>query len=407
MPAESHALLGASNARQWLGCPPSIRFVEYLDLPDEESPFAAEGTEAHALAELKLRLAFGQITKRQYSSRVRSRKKSEYYGAEMEEATDTYVSFVTGLADALGEESGETPMVDLEQRVDFSAYVPAGYGTADCIVVDGTDLHVIDLKYGKGVAVSAEDNPQLKLYALGALERYGMLYGIETVITTIVQPRLGSVSSDSYPVGDLVSWGRDYVAPRAELAFAGEGEYHPGEDTCRWCRAKGVCRARADEALKAACSDFSVGSIPTPGEAAAKLAAPPDLSDGEVARLLAVCPLIEDWCKGVRADALERALSGTAFDGYKVVAGRSSRKIADTASAIAALQDAGVPEGDYLKPRELQGIGALTKALGKEKFEELLGPLVVKPQGKPTLVPDDDKRPALGSAESAAADFAD
>lgn len=401
----AHALLGASSAKRWLGCPPSARLVERLGLPDEGSEFAEAGTEAHALAELKLRLATGEITKRQFSSRMRAHKNNKHYDAEMEDATDAYVSFVRGLVEALADEAGEEPLVELEQRVDFSAYVPEGFGTADCVIISSSELHVIDLKYGKGVEVSAEDNPQLKLYALGALDRYALVYGVETVRTTIMQPRLGNVSCAEYGADELAAWGRDYVAPRAEQAWAGEGEYGPGEDTCRWCRAKAVCRARADAALSAARDDFDTLAIPDPGVFSGALGDVELLGDGEVARLLALCPLMEAWCKDIRAWALDRALEGRRFEGWKLVEGRSTRKIADPEAVMNALEAAGVPAESYLKPYELQTITALTRALGKARFSALVEPHVVKPAGKPALVPAGDKRPEIGSAAGAAEDF--
>lgn len=404
MAPEEHALLGASSAKQWLGCPPSIRLVESLGLPDEGSEFAEQGTEAHALAELKLRLAIGEITKRQYTSRLRSHKSNKYYDAEMEEATDRYVEAVLGLAKGL-EEDGLVPRIELEQRVDFSAYVPKGFGTADCVIVADGHLVVADLKYGKGVEVSAEDNPQLKLYALGAMDRYSMLYDIEKVSTAIIQPRLNNVSTDTYEAYDLKVWGITEVFPKAQLAWNGEGEYNPGEDTCRWCRAKAVCRARADLALSSARADFDTHSVPTEETMVEALTPADALSDDEVAGLLPLVPLMESWCKDVREHAFKAAQEGRRFHGWKLVEGRSNRKITDPEAAIEALEAAGVPAEDYLKPYELQGVTALTRSLGKKRFAEILEPFVTKPAGKPVLVPESDKRPEIGSAESAAADF--
>ena len=407
MAPETHALLGASSAKQWLGCPPSVRLVESLGLPDEGSEFAEQGTEAHALAELKLRLRLGEITKRQFSSRMRAHRNNPYYDQEMEEATNGYVEYVCGLAESLHEETGELPIVELEQIVDFGAYVPQGFGTADCVVISGDELHVIDLKYGKGVQVDAEDNPQLKLYALGALERYGMLYEVSSVHTAICQPRLRHYDSDSFLVEELEVWGETYVKPRARLAWDGEGDYAPGEDTCRWCRAKAVCRARADEALKAACVDFSTDPAPDAEEVGARLVQADTLTEDEVAHLLTLTPLLKAWCKDVEDHAFAKAQEGVRYEGWKLVEGRSTRKILDQDAAIEALEAAGVPAEDYLKPYELQGITALTKSLGKKRFSEILEPFVTKPAGKPVLVPESDKRPAIGSAEGAAEDFKD
>lgn len=405
MAPEVHALLGASSAKQWLGCPPSVRLVESLGLPDEGSEFAAEGTEAHALSELKLRLATGEITKKQFTSRMRTHKRNEFYSPEMEDFTDSYVQTILELAQVMSEETGEPTLTELEQRVDFSAYVPEGFGTADCILINGTELHICDLKYGKGVEVSAEDNPQLRLYALGALDRYGMLYQIETVRMTIIQPRLHNVSTDQIEADELTQWGTDYVKPHAQLAWEGKGDFNPGEETCRWCRAKANCRARADLALSSARSDFDTYAVPEPEALKEGLKKPEVMTEAEIAFLLPIVPVLESWCKDVREHALKQAQEGMRYEGYKLVEGRSNRKITDEDGAMAALEAAGIDMETYAKPLALKGITDLTKALGKKRFEEILEPYVTKPTGKPVLVPVSDKRPELQSTESAAQDF--
>ncbi len=401
----AHALLGASSAHRWLACPPSARLEAEHGEPDRGSEYAAQGTEAHALAELELGYRLGLLTKRQYTARMRKRRASPYHDDEMVEAVGDYASYVEGLRDAAAEETGEEPYVALEQRVDFSAYVPEGFGTADAVVIAGRDLHVVDLKYGKGVPVAAEGNPQLRLYALGAALLYASLYDVERVHMTIVQPRLNSVSTDGLALGELMRWAEETVAPAARAAWAGEGGYAPSEEACRWCRARSVCRARADAALAVASAEFSAADPPAPDELEAALAAPETLSDDETARLLGLVGLLEGWCKSVREHALARAEAGARYKGWKLVEGRATRRISDHEAAIERLEGAGVPAEGYLKPYELLGITALTKSLGSKRFSELLGDLVVKPAGKPVLVLESDKRPEIGSAESAAADF--
>ena len=404
----AHALLGASSAHRWLECPPSARLELAAGVPDEGSPYAAEGTAAHAYAELELSYRLGHITKRQYSGRLKKHKATEWWGPEMEEAVDDYATEVMNIVEGLRLEGGH-PAVELEQRVDYSEYVPGGFGTADVAVLSEGVLHVIDLKYGKGVPVSAEGNPQLRLYALGAALKYQMIYEFGEVRMTIVQPRLGSSSTDSMPYGELLRWAEEVVAPRARLADAGEGAYSPGESQCRWCRAKAACRARAEANLKAACEDFSLDSLPEgPDEVDLSVPQPELLSAEEVAALLPILPRIEAWAKDVQEWALEQARDhGVAFPGYKLVEGRSNRKVVQPGAAMDALAAEGFAASDYQKPAELVPLGKLEKLLGKARFAEVLGAYVDKPAGKPALVPSSDKRPAIDPAEAAAADFAE
>lgn len=404
----AHALLGASSAHRWLECTPSARLEESLNLPDEGSPYAAEGTAAHEYAELELSYRLGEINRRSYAGRLRKHKATEWWGPEMEEAVGDYASFVVELAEELRAE-GKTPYVYLEQRVDYSGFVPGGFGTADAVILSDGEIHVIDLKYGKGVPVSAEGNPQLRLYALGAALAYMDLFDFDTVHMTIVQPRLGSVSSDSASLDGLLDWAESYVKPRAAMADAGEGELRPSEGACRWCKAKAVCRARAEESLKAACEDFSLDSLPeSPDEADLSLPPPELLTGEEIAELLPVLPAIEAWARDVQGWALAEARDrGARFPGYKLVEGRSNRRIVQPGAAMDALAMEGYAASDYQKPAELAPIGRLEKLLGKARFAEVLGAYVDKPAGKPVLVPESDKRPEIDPAESAAADFAE
>lgn len=404
----AHALLGASSAHRWLECTPSARLEESLNLPDEGSPFAAEGTAAHDYAELELSYRLGAINRRSYAGRLKKHKAGEWWGPEMEEAVGDYASFVCELVADL-EADGKSPAVELEQRVDYSEYVPGGFGTADAVILSDGTLHVIDLKYGKGVPVDAGGNPQLRLYALGAALKYGIVYGFDEVHMTIVQPRLGSVSTDSMALAELMEWAEGYVKPRAAQADAGEGEYVPGEKQCRWCKAKAVCRARAEANLAAACEEFSLETLPeSPAEVDAAVPRPELMTVEEVAGLLPLLPRIEAWAKDVQEWALEQARDrGVRFPGYKLVEGRSVRKITEPLAAMRALDAAGYAAEDYQKPAEIKPLGQLEKLLGKKGFEELVGKYAFKPAGKPVLVPEGDKRPELNSFESAAADFAE
>lgn len=308
----------------------------------------------------------------------------------------------------LAAQMGTKPSKLMEYAARSEDPLPGGFGTADAVILSDGEIHVIDLKYGKGVAVPAEGNPQLRLYALGAALAYMELFDFGLVRMTIVQPRLGSVSSDSMSLADLLGWAEGYVKPRALMADAGEGELRPSEGACRWCKAKAVCRARAEASLKAACEDFSLDSLPDPEEVEASVPLPDLLEVEEVAALLPILPAIEAWAKDVQDWALAQARDhGVRFEGYKLVEGRSNRKIVQPGAAMDALALAGYAPADYQKPAELAPIGKLEKLLGKARFAEVLGAYVDKPAGKPALVPESDKRPEISSAESAAADFAE
>lgn len=402
----AHALLGASSAHRWLACTPSARLEEGLGLPDEGGRYAEEGTAAHAYAELELSYRLGEVSRRSYAGRMKRHKATEWWGPEMEEAVGDYASYVCEQAEELRAE-GKSPSVELEQRVDYSEYVPGGFGTADAVVLSEGELHVVDLKYGRGVPVSAEGNPQLRLYALGAALKYRIVYGFDLVRMTIVQPRLGSVSTDSLSYADLIDWAEAYVEPRARAAHEGRGEFNPGEAQCRWCKAKAICRARAEANLQAACEDFALESLPeSPEEAKEELAAPELMTLEEVSALLPVLPAVEAWAKDVQEWALAQARDrGVRFGGYKLVEGRSNRRIADGAAAAAKLRAVGYQPSEYYKLPELETITKLERLMGRAAFADVLGDLIVKPAGKPALVPEGDKRPEINSAESAAADF--
>lgn len=360
-----HAVLSASSSHRWTKCTPAARLE--LEFDDNESSAAAEGTAAHALAEHKLRRAL----------KMRSKKPiSPFDCDEMDEYTDAYVDFVLEQLE-LAKQSCSDPLVLIEQHLDFSQYVPDGFGTGDCILISDKTLHIIDLKYGMGILVNAEHNSQMMLYSLGALEIYDSLYDINEVSMTVFQPRRDNVSTWTIPVDDLRDWAENELKLKAELAFKGEGEYCPGE-WCTFCRAAVKCRARAEEKLKLAQSEFRL---------------PPLLSDAEIEDVLGKLNDITKWANDLLAYATDAALNhGKQWSGYKIVAGRSVRKFKDE-DAVAEAANANGYKDIYRQ--SLITLTEFEKLMGKAKFNEVLGDLVYKPPGKPTLVPVSDKRPAI------------
>lgn len=375
----AHALLSASGSHRWLSCIPSA--VLEQNFPDETSPYAAEGTAAHALAEHKLRLFLGIPTKPPIS---------EYDSPEMDEYTDVYVAFACEL---IAEARVKSPdaMVLIEQKLDFSHYVPGGFGTGDLVVaIDGV-LHIADLKYGKGVAVAVEHNPQLMLYALGALEAFDFLFDIKSVRMTICQPRLDSLSTCELSVDELIAWAESELKPKAELAIKGEGEFAPGEDTCKFCRARRSCRARTEANLELARLDFKQ---------------PPLLTDEEIAEVLSQAAELSAWAEDVKNYALTEAVShGRAWPGFKVVEGKANRKYKSEAKIAEILLATGQYRESDIYTKDLLGITAMKKLLGAKQFDSLLSDFIVKPAGKPTLVPSTDKRPARNRIDIASKDF--
>ena len=363
---DQHALLSASGAHRWLNCPPSA-MLESRE-PDSSSAAAEQGTVAHALAEWKLRRALHQAPT--------SKPESGWVDEEMEYLTDDYVSFVQEHVSLVREACGD-PQVLIEQRLDFSHVVPGGFGTGDCVIIAEPKLQIIDLKYGQGVLVEAERNPQLMLYALGALRTFRDLYDIEQVAVTIYQPRRGNVDTWETSVAELLAWAETEVKPKAELAAAGEGEFCPGS-WCQFCRIAPTCRARAEANLALAQLEF---------------APPAELSDSEIADVLTRIPQLKSWAADVEAYALSQAVNqGKQWAGFKLVAGRSVRKYTDENAVAAAAQAAGYTD---IYDIRLITLTSMERLMGKTRFAEVLGHLVVKPVGKPTLVPESDKRPAL------------
>ena len=360
-----HALLSASSAHRWLACTPSARLEQGFE--DSGGEAAAEGTAAHALAEHKLRLALGFNSKKPIS---------KYDSGEMEEHTDGYVAFVLEQI-ALAKETCKDPIVLIEQKLDFSHYVPEGFGTGDCLIVADGMLHIIDFKYGRGVLVSAEDNPQMKLYALGALELFDSLYDIDEVSMTVYQPRRENISTFTVSKGSLYQWADEVLKPIAKLAFDGDGEYRSGE-WCRFCKAAIKCRARAEENLSLARFEFAL---------------PPILTDEDIEEILAKLDDLTSWANDVRAYALSAAINqGKEWRGFKLVEGRSNRKYVNEEAVADAAKAAGYHD---IYRQSLIPLSEMERLLGKGKFQEVLGGLVEKPSGKPTLVPITDKRPAI------------
>lgn len=360
-----HAVLSASGAHRWLHCLPSARLE--LEFSNNESGAAAEGTAAHALCEHKLKKTLHMRSKRPIS---------DYKTDEMEEHSDAYVEFVMEQLE-VAKQSCKDPLVLIEQRLDYSCYVPDGFGTGDCIIIGDKKLHIIDMKYGMGIIVSAIENPQMKLYALGALEIYDSLYDIEEVSMTIFPPRRENVSTWTISVKELKDWAENELKPKALMAYDGKGEYLPGE-WCTFCRAAVKCRARAEEKLKLAQLEFKL---------------PPLLTDSEIEEVLFKLSDLTKWANEIMDYATDAAVNhGKEWHGFKVVEGRSVRKYKDE-DAVAEAAKANGYKDIYRK--SLITLTEMQKLMGKTKFEEILGDLIYKPPGNPTLVPLLDKRQAL------------
>lgn len=365
MSPNRHAVLSASSSHRWLNCNPSARLEQEFEGYETEA--AAEGTAAHALAEHKLRKAL----------KMRSRKPiSKFDSDEMDVYTDGYVEFVLESLEEARQHCSD-PKILIEQQLDFSCYVPDGFGTGDCIIVADKFLHVIDLKFGQGVVVNATENPQMMLYALGALLIFDCLYDIETVSMTIYQPRRENVSTWSISVKKLYNWAEQTLKPKAELAYKGEGEYHPGA-WCQFCKAAVKCRARAEAKLELAKYEF---------------AQPPLLTDAEIGDILGKLDDLTKWANDIIAYAQDAAIShGKEWPGYKLVESRTNRKYSDEEAVIKAAHAAGYTD---IFSKSLISITEMEKLMGKKTFAEILGGLIIKPAGKPTLVPASDRRPAI------------
>lgn len=380
-----HAVLSASGAKRWLNCTPSPRLEEKVQ-GSGSSIYADEGTLAHEFADLKLQLEARNITQKVWKRETDKLRKHELYSGEMEEQVQKYVDYVIERW-LLAKKDCEATILSIEDRVDFSEFVPEGFGTCDANIIGDHVLEVNDLKYGKGVKVEAEENDQLKLYAIGAIELHGASFEVSKIKLTIIQPRLDSISTWELTYDDLMSWAKDYVKPQAEKAFKGEGEQKAG-DWCRWCRVKAQCPALAGEMLSLAKSEFKDPKL---------------LSLEEVVEAYGQGELLSIWMNAVSEYLLKEALQGVPIPGYKLVEGRSNRAFTDESKireALGLMYD----EKDFTTTK-LNGIGAIEKLLGKKNFYPVLGDYVVKPPGKPTLVPESDKRPPMNSIEKAKEEF--
>ena len=377
--ARKHALLSASSAERWLNCTPSARLSE--DIKDVSSPYAAEGTLAHELAEKLLRIALYGNDLPDIAEFEELTKHELFYEGMLDEVED-YTNYVLETYNAALAKTKDAKIF-LEQRLDFSNYVPEGFGTGDCIIIADGEMEVIDLKFGKGVEVSPIKNPQLKLYALGAFDKYGFIYGIESITMTIAQVRLNNISSWTITADMLEDWAEAELKEKALLAYEGKGETFPG-DWCTFCRVRHTCRARAEMFL-GIYNKFKKD--------------PDKLNAAEIAEILGQVNDIVKWTKEIKDFTLDEALKGTRYPGFKLVEGRSNRKIEDEDGFAAVLLKEGYEEDKIYKPKEMEGITNLEKLMGKKKFTTLGTGFVIKPAGKPALVPVDDKRPELDSPE--------
>ncbi len=379
---KKHAVLSASGAHRWLNCTASARLEEKYE--STQTKYTMEGTLAHELAELKLRKTYETMSTKTYNARLKEIKENELYKPEMEAHTDTYAEYIKSIM-----YTSKSPYINIEYKTDFSKYVPEGFGTTDCVIVEGNTLHVIDFKYGQGVAVSAENNPQMMLYALGIYEAVSMIYNIEKVNLTIVQPRLDNISEYETTVSELINWGENTVKSKAEEAFMGLGTFEPGE-WCRFCKAKGECRARAERNLEA---------VEELQNHDARL-----LENFEIGNILMQCKDVEDWLKDLRETALNKILNGEKVEGWKAVEGRSNRIITDIDKAFELLKENGFNEA-VLYERKPLSLTELEKLVGKKKFGELMTEFIEKPKGKPALVEICDKRPDYAIGTTAEEDF--
>lgn len=368
--ANKHAVLSASSSERWLNCPPSARLCENYE--DRGSDYAAEGTDAHTLCEFRLKQALGMPTGDPIEN-------LSWYNEEMEDCAAGYAAYVVELLETAKQICSD-PVVMIEQRVGFTRWVPDAFGTADCILIADGVMNIVDYKHGKGVEVSAVENPQMMLYALGALEIFDGIYDITEVRMTIYQPRKNNVSVCVMEKDSLLEWAQNDLVYKAKLAYEGQGDFHCGE-WCRFCKAKAECRERAEANLALARYDFE---------------APALLDDEEIADILGKVDALTSWASDVKEYALQQAISGKDWTGWKLVEGRSNRKYTNDAVVAATVENAGFDPYE----RKVLGITAMQKMLGKSRFEELLAPYIEKPQGKPTLVPESDKRPAMNTAKN-------
>lgn len=380
----AHAKLSASGASRWATCPGSVQMED--GIPDRESIYAQEGTLAHEMSELKLKhyldpKGFG---KRKLNAAIKKLKENELYQAEMDSYTDTYVDFIKEKALSFP----SNPYIEIEKRVDFSRWVDGGFGTCDCVLIHGSTLSIIDLKYGKGVPVSSEQNEQLILYALGAYDAFNLIYNLDKIELNIVQPRINNFSTWEISLTELLLWG-DYFKVQAEKALGGNGELVPSAKACKFCKARDICTARAENNLSL--------------ESEIKLK-PNEIPKDKLYEYISRGEDIAKWVADLKAYALDMCLKGEDVKGLKAVAGRTSRSWTNQDEAINKLIEGGIDEAIIYDKVPLT-LAKLEKALGKQQFTTLVGDLVVTSEGKPTLVFENDKRPAITNTVNATSIF--
>jgi len=382
---EEHAKLSASGSGKWLICTPSAALE--ATIPDEDTDYSREGTFAHKLFELRLNNWLGRVKLKPRQSLAALEKKikshDEFYNAELSDHVNDAVEAAKELI-VFARERCSDVAVFVEQRLDFSPWVPEGFGTGDLVIVGDGVVEVADLKYGKGVLVKAKGNSQARLYGLGAWNELGHLYDITSVRNHILQPRLDNYGHEEMPVEDLLAWAHDYVKPRAAAAWNGEGEFVPGEHCSDYfCRARFTCSARANKGLELAKEKF--------------VALPPEqLTDDQVVSVLQRAKEVEKWLSDLQTYALKQAEAGKEWPGLKLVEGRSNRRYVDEEQVAEKLTKEGIKEA-VIYSRSLLGITAMEKAIGKKEFERILADLIEKPQGKPVLVSQSDPRPPINS----------
>ncbi len=374
--SRAHARLNASSSHRWMMCPPSVKLSEQF--ADTPSQYAEEGTYLHELSELKLHRYLGDMMPEVIEQLYDQHKDNEFYSDEAESVTDEYAAFCIETIEAVRSGCAD-PLVMVEHRLDYSEYVPDGYGTGDLVIVADGTLEIIDFKGGRGVRVEANHNSQLMLYGLGALLEFDPLYDIQNVRMSIVQPRLSNVSTFEMTADELLHWADTEVRPKAQLAFEGKGDFCAGEH-CRFCKARYTCRARSEYFMQLAARDFK---------------APDLLTDEEIVDILPVAESLNNWVTDLLAYATQQAVDGKVWPGYKLVAGRSVRKYTSEAEIIKAATEAGYTD---IYKTVLLGVGDLEKRIGKKAFKDVLGKYVVKPVGAPTLVPETDSRKPYSDA---------
>lgn len=376
-----HAKLSASSSHRWLTCTPSVNLEQ--PYPNKSSVFAQEGTLAHELGELGLRYNLKELTKAKYNAAVKVIKVDKLFTEDMPDYVERYVNTcMKKVAEAKSRD--KFSIFKVEQRLDFSEWVPEGFGTGDFVIISDGTIEIIDLKYGKGVPVSAKDNPQMRLYALGALIEFDFVYEIQNIKMTIVQPRLDSISTDEISKEDILKWAEEFVKPKAELAMKGEGDFVAGEH-CGFCRAKSVCKARADKNLELTKFEFRTTET---------------LSDNDIAEVLGKVDELVKWASDIKDYALEQALLGVVYEGYKVVEGRSNRKYTDVSRIADILIANEFTEDKIYKPEELLALTKMESVVGKTKLNQLIGDYIEKPYGKPVLVSESDKRQPYNPAKA-------